>query len=369
VSVLPELGVISFARGIPSPDMFPLDELADCARAAIERDGRVALNYGPPAGYAPLREWIAAHHDVDPDQVLLTPGSLQGLHFVARSLVERGAPAVVEAPTYDRMLKVLAHAGAAVEAVPRTLGGLDLDRLHAVAASRPRLLYVLPTFHNPTGTTLTADEREALVDLAVEHRIPVFEDDPYALVRIDGRPQPTLFELLRRRGADELAVFSSSFSKTVAPGLRVGYLLLPSSLVAPVRAMATDTYVSPPILPQAQLHEFLRRGNLDAHLEHLRTFLRLRRDAMLDGLERGLPDAAWSRPEGGYFVWLELPGVPTEALLERARAEGVAYVPGSSFFAGPGGETAARLSFSFPTVEQVRDGTERLARVASAVVR
>ena len=365
MSVLPGTDVISFARGVPSPDMFPLEELAEFARRAIEQDGRVALNYGPPSGYAPLRDWIARGHDVGPERVLVTPGSLIGLNFVVRLLVANGDRALVEAPTYDRMLHVLGDRGADVVAVPRTDAGLDLDRLAALAGGRrrPRFLYVLPTFHNPTGRTLSRAAREELVELVVEHELLVFEDDPYGLVRIEGEPEPLLHELLRERGADELCVFASSFSKTVAPGLRVGYLVLPEELAGGVELLATRTYVSPPILPQAQLYAFLEAGRLTPHLAHLGSFLGERRNALLEVLEDRLAGlAAWTRPEGGYFLWLELPDPLDAVELEaRARGAGVAFVPGPAFFADGSGHGTARLSFSYPSPDEIRVGATRLA--------
>jgi DNA-binding transcriptional MocR family regulator len=365
VSVLPDVGVVSFARGVPSPDMFPVERLAECARAAVEKHGRVALNYGPPGGYAPLRAWLAARHGTTAAQVLVTPGSLIGLNFVTRALVGEGGTAVVEAPTYDRMLHSLRGLGAEILAVDRDDHGLDLEQLRAHANRGARLLYVLPTFHNPTGRTLGHGAREALVDLAIEHDLPIFEDDPYGLLRIEGEAQPYLHELLRERGRPDLAVFASSFSKSVAPGLRVGYLVLPEHLVAPVEALATGTYVSPPLLPQAQLLEFLDAGGLEPHLAYLASFLGARRDALLAAFDAGMPaGTSWTRPEGGYFLWLTLPEALDATEVEAtARDEGVTFVPGSGFFADGRGRSTARISFSFPSVDEVRDGATRLAAV------
>jgi 2-aminoadipate transaminase len=347
MSVVPDAGAISFARGIPSPDMFPAERLAEAGRRAIERHGRVALNYGPPAGFGPLREWIAERHGVAPGQVVVTPGSLIGLGFLVRHLLARPGRAVVEAPTYDRALHLLRGAGAEI-----------------VAEIGPaQLMYVMPTFHNPTGRTMPVAEREALADLAVRHELTVIEDDPYGLLRLDGRPPPSLHSLLLERGADELAVHMSSFSKSVAPGLRVGYLVLPPALVAPVEALATATYVSPPLLAQAQLYEFLAAGHLEPHLDEARAVLRPRRDALLEVLDAELDGhATWTRPDGGFFLWLELRHDTTE-LAARAQVAGVPVVPGRGFFAGAGGERCARLSFSYPSPDEIREGANRLARL------
>jgi 2-aminoadipate transaminase len=372
MSVLPDAAVVSLARGIPSPDMFPVHQLAESARRAVEEDGRVALNYGPPSGYGPLQEWLAARHGTTPERILVTPGSLIGLNLVVWHLFADGGRAVVEAPTYDRMLHSLGHLTNDVVAVARTGEGIDLDRLREICRGtpRPRFLYVLPTFHNPTGRTLTLAERQALVDVAIEHELLVFEDDPYGLLRVEGEPQPHLFELLRDRGGGELAVFASSFSKIVAPGLRVGYLVLPQSLVAPLQELAMRTYVSPPLLPQAQLLHFLRAGHLEPHLDFLRGFLRPRRDALLEVLEDGLAGrAAWTRPDGGYFLWLELPEpLDTEDLNARAREVGVTFVPGAGFFADGSGRGTARLSFSYPSVDEIREGATRLVAIVQSAL-
>ena len=366
MSVLPEPGTLSLARGIPAPEMLPVEALAECARRAVERHGRVALNYGDPAGFEPLREWIAARHDVDPRRLIVTPGSLVALNLVVGALLARGGRAIVEAPTYDRMLHLLRAAGAQVETVAH--GDVDAVATALASGPRPAFLYVLPTFHNPTGRTLPRPARERLADLAVEHELVVVEDDAYGLLRLDGEPEPALHALLAERGAGELAVHTSSFSKSVAPGLRVGYAVLPDGLTAAVSALAMALYVSPPLLAQAQLFEFLDAGLLDGHLETVRGLLRERRDALLDVLDSRLTGAArWTRPDGGYFLWLELPGrLDAAALAAGAADAGVAFVPGGGFFAGPGGQHAARLSFSHPSVPEIRTAAERLAALVTA---
>jgi 2-aminoadipate transaminase len=367
MSVLPEHGVISFARGVPAPEFLPVDELAECCERALSRHGRTALNYGPPGGFGPLREWIAERHGVTPERVLVTPGSLVAMNLLVRHLVRAERDVVVEAPTYDRMLQLLDAAGASVATVARTDGGLDLERLAALMSREPAFLYVLPTFHNPSGRTLDRPERERLADLALEHRLLVVEDDPYGLLRLDGEPQPSLHALLRERGGDELAVHMSSFSKSVAPGLRVGYAVLPARLVPALTALATSLYVSPPLLAQAQLFEFLDAGLLGPHLERVLALLRPRRDALLEVLgERLPPGARLTRPDGGYFAWLELPApLETRMLAERAPAARVSFVPGADFHprAGHAGARSARLSFSYPSPEEIRAGAERLAEL------
>jgi DNA-binding transcriptional MocR family regulator len=341
---------ISLARGVPAPECLPLAELADCARAAILSDGETVLSYGPGGGYPLLREWIAERHGVEPGQVILTNGSLQGFQFVAELLAPSG-PVLVEAPTYDRPLKILASLGAEVIPVP-------LDEEGTVGSGA--FLYTIPTFQNPTGRTLPLDRRKRLAKLANDGML-VFEDDPYGLVRFEGKALPTVFEL----AGGQNVVYSSSFSKTIAPGLRVGYLVLPEALATEVELAAASAYITPALLSQATVYAYLRRGKLGAGLERVCGLLRERRDAMLTALERHLPEAGWTVPEGGYFLWLELPGDVSTAELQP---EGVTFVPGSDFFAGLGGESSLRLAFSYETPAAIEEGVRRLASAVRAAM-
>ena len=359
---------ISLARGIPAPECIPVEELAECARDAILNDGSTALSYGPSGGYAPLRAWIAERHGVDPARVVVTNGSLQGFVFLAELLAREGARVLVEAPTYDRPLKILDSLGAEVVPLPQSDDGIDVDALAGALQSgeRPAFLYLIPTFQNPTGRTLPAEARRRVVDLAAEHDLLVLEDDPYGLVRFEGVAPPTLHEL----EGGERVVYSSSFSKIVAPGVRVGYLVLPEALAGRVEAVATSTYISPALLSQATVYEFLRRGSLDRNLGLVRSLLKARRDALLDALDEHLggTGARWNRPEGGYFLWLDLPeGVDSETLLANAERIGVTFVPGPDFFPrGGGGRSAARLAFSFASPAQLREAVARLAPLLSS---
>ena len=361
---------ISLARGIPAPECIPVEELADCARAAVVDDGATVLSYGSAGGYPPLREWIAARHGVEPGRVIVTNGSLQGFVFLSRLLAGCGERVLVEAPTYDRPLKILEELGAAVVAVPQTDEGIDVDALAAELerGPRPAFLYVIPTFQNPSGRTLGVDARRRLVELALEHDLLVLEDDPYGLVRFEGVAPPTLHEL---DGGDRV-IYSSSFSKTVAPGVRVGYLVVPEQLAGPLVDVATSTYITPALLSQATVREFVRRGVLERNLELVRSLLKARRDALLGALDDHLggTGATWSRPEGGYFLWLELPrGTDVRALQRAAEERGVTFVPGPDFFPqARGGASAARLAFSFATPPQLVAAVERLAPLCASAV-
>src|SRR5256714_13313463 len=348
------MDTISFARGVPAPECIPVDELADCAREAIERDGATVLSYGPVGGYQPLREWLAERHGVEPGRVLVANGSLQGSAFLADRFA--GARVLVESPTYDRPLKLLAARGVEVTPVVMDDEGLALDALAQALAGgpRPAFLYTIPTFQNPSGRTLSAERRHGLVELARQHDLLVLEDDPYGLVRFEGEAPPTLFEL----DGGERVVYSSSFSKTIAPGLRVGYFILPQALDSELEALAVSTYITPVLIGQATVFEFLRRGSFEPNLERVRGLLRARRDAMLEALERELPSATWSRPEGGYFIWLELPRDVVEV-------PGVSYVNGTDFGGAP---NTARLAFSYGSPGAIRTGVRRLAAIVDQPV-
>jgi len=360
--------MISLARGVPAPECIPVEELADCARAAILNDGAAALSYGPGGGYAPLRAWIAEQHSVDASRVVVTNGSLQGFVFLADLLAGKGSRVIVEAPTYDRPLAILDALGADIGAVPQTDDGIDIDRLAEELRRAPRaaFLYVIPTFQNPSGRTLAPEGRRRLVELAAEHDVLVLEDDPYGLVRFEGIAPPTLYEL--EGGAR--VIYSSSFSKTVAPGVRVGYLVLPEPLAGRVAAAAAATYITPSLLAQATVYEFLRRGALVRNLEIVGSLLKARRDALIAALEEHVAGtgASWSVPEGGYFLWLELPDeVDAAELLAAAERIGVTFVPGPSFFPrGGGGRSTARLAFSFASPSQLAVAGARLGSLLSA---
>jgi DNA-binding transcriptional MocR family regulator len=348
--------MISFARGVPAPECLAVDELADCARAALERDGRTILSYGPGGGYRPLREELATRYGVESGRILITGGSLQGFVFLAEQLVKPGTRVLVEAPTYDRPLKILARLGAEVVTVPVDDEGLVPDEL---PDGEFAFLYTIPTFQNPSGRTMSEARRRRLAELAAKRDLLVLEDDPYGLVRYEGDAMPSVFEL--SRGA---TAYCSSFSKTVAPGLRVGWFVLPAPLSADLEALATSTYISPPYLSQATVLEFITRGSFEPNLERVNGLLRERRDAMLAALEREMPtDATWTEPDGGYFVWLDLPsGPPAAELLAQAEAAGVSFVKGSDFYpGGHGGERSLRLAFSFVSPDEISDGVARLA--------
>src|SRR5262245_9559067 len=338
---------ISFARGAPSPACLDPELISDSARAVLERDGATILSYGAGGGYGPLRELLGERHGVDPARVFVTTGGLQGFVFYsAVQLARRPGRVLVEAPTYDRPLKLLRWQGAEVAALEMDEEGLEPDALEAELSRSGDIsfLYTIPTFQNPSGRTVSEERRRRIADLCREYDLDVLEDDPYGLVRYEGAAPPSLHSL----EGGERVTFTSSFSKTIAPGLRVGWFVVPDGLRAAYDDRAVSTYISPPLLPQAIVQEVHARGAFEPNLDRVRAILGAQRDTMLTALEAELDGrATWSHPEGGYFLWLDLDGVDTTELLARATEAGVTFVRGADFFPdGRGGATAARLAFS-----------------------
>jgi len=344
---------ISFARGAPAPELLPVEELADCADVVLARDGRTILSYGAGAGYTPLRELLAERHGVHPARVVVTNGGLHGLKLLADRLAP-GRKVMAEWPTYDRAYKVFLASRATMLAAVVDDDGVIPEQIEDAlrATGDVAFVYVIPTFQNPTGTTLALERRQRLVQYVLTRRVPLVEDDPYSLVRFDGEPLPSLFELSART-----TIYMSSFSKTISPGLRVAWMVLPEDLAGEIANAATDTYITPVLLGQAVAYEFISRGSFEPNLARVNEQLRLRRDAMLAALERHFSGATWTAPNGGFFVWLRLsPDVDVRRVLERA--EGVAAVPGSDFGAAA---NCVRLAYSFAAPDEMDEGVRRLA--------
>lgn len=350
---------ISFARGAPSLDIVDVDGLRECAAEAFTRDPAGTTGYGTSVGYPPLREWIAEQHGVDAQQVLVTNGSMQADAFLFDELVGAGDSVVVERPTYDRTLLSLRDRGTDLRPIGLEADGLDVEELRSALAQgmRPKLAHVIPTFQNPAGYTLARTKRDALLALAGEHGFTVFEDDPYVHLRFAGETLPTMLSLDK----DETVVYASSFSKTVCPGIRVGYLVGPAELIGRIAKRATNTYIAPNMVAQSIVFRFCESGRIRTSIETVRAALSERVDVLAAALERELPEARFSKPEGGYFMWLELPdGTDGDALFAAAAERGVAVVKGSDFLL-EGGRNALRLAFSGVTVDQIDEGVRRLA--------
>jgi 2-aminoadipate transaminase len=356
---VPELQNISLARGAPSLDIIAVDELRAAADRAFRRDPAGAFSYGTSAGYPRLIDWIATKHGLDPGQVVGTNGSMQADAFLFQRLVEPGDVVVVEAPTYDRTLLALRKLGAAILAIPLDPDGIDVEGLERALAggTRPKLAHIIPNFQNPAGCTLSLEKRRRLLELAERYDFVVFEDDPYVELRFEGHPHPTMLSL---DGARRV-VYASSFSKTVCPGIRVGYLAGPADLIADIRRLGTETYISPSMVSQAIVAEFSASGAIDRSIATVKAALRERRDATAAALERDIPDARFVPPEGGYFLWVDLPeGADVGALAELARRRGVVFVRGSDFLL-EGGESSLRIAYSGVTPELIDEAVARLA--------
>ena len=349
---------ISFARGAPSLDIVDVDGLREAAARAFENDPAGVTGYGTSIGYPPLRDWIAEHHQVDPKQVLVTNGSMQADAFLFEALVEPGDSVIVERPTYDRTLLSLRSRGADVRMVELEPDGIDVAAAERVliAGAKPKLAHIIPNFQNPAGYTLSAAKRERLLELARAYGFIVFEDDPYVALRFEGAPLATMLSM-----DGDTVVYASSFSKTVCPGIRVGYLIGPSELIARVSKIATQTYISPSMVAQAIVYEFCRSGALERSIETVKAALRERAQTLAEALRRDLPDARFIQPHGGYFMWVELPrGTDVGGLFTAAAERGVHFVKGSDFVLD-GADSCLRLAYSGVTPEEIEEGVSRLA--------
>lgn len=355
---------ISFARGAPCPEALSGDLIASCAREALAADAVRILSYGTGHGYPPLRELLAAEHGATPEQVLVTNGSLQGFVFLLETLLSPGDLVAVESPTYDRALLQLRLHDMEVLPVPVDDDGMVVDALaEACAAGRvPRLVYTIPNFQNPSGATLTAERRRALVDLCDRYDILILEDDPYGKLRFEGDPIAGIAEI-----ADPgRVIFTSSFSKTVAPGLRVGYLVSPPAIAGTLAAAASRTYISPALLSEAAVDRLIRGGHLEGNIAHVTALMRERRDAMMLGMRHMPAGTRCVPPLGGFFCWLTLPeGLSADALFDDAAEAGIAYVKGSDCVL-EGGEQTLRLAYSGVSPTEIEEGMERLGAVFRA---
>ena len=358
---------INFTRGVPADEAFPAPELAECVAAVLRERKVQVLQYGPSAGFLPLREWLAARHGVAVEQVLLGNGSLPFIDLLGWTLLERGDTVLVESPTYDRTLTLLRRHGARIAGVPITAEGLDLEALEtAVRRARPRLLYTIPDFQNPSGATATLATRRRVAELAAEHGFWILEDAPYRPLRYRGAEVVSLHELIPAR-----TLHMSSFTKQISPGVRVGYLIGDARLVARLAKAAEDTYITPNLFGEATVYEFCRRGRLEPQVERLRALYRPRLEAACAAMRRELPGAAWFEPDGGFFLSLTLaPGVRSEAVRARAAERKLALSDGRGFFPEPtDGERFVRLPFCALTPAEIDEGIRRLAQAVAAATK
>jgi 2-aminoadipate transaminase len=356
---------ISFARGAPSLDIIDVDGLSAAATRAFAEDPAGATAYGTSIGYVPLRRWIAERHGVEENQVLVTNGSMQADAFLFDELVGPGKEVVVERPTYDRTLLGLGLRGATIHAVELEADGIDTKALAALIAggARPSLAHIIPTFQNPAGYTLSLAKRHELLGLAAEHGFTIFEDDPYIALRFTGESVPSMLSL----DDGGHVIYASSFSKTVCPGIRVGYLVGEAGMIAKIAKRATSTYISPNMVAQAIVHQFCLSGALERSIETVKAALSQRAEALAHALGRELPGASFVKPEGGYFMWVTLPpGIDAGALVAACAERGVIVLPGTDFMLD-GGSDALRLAYSGVTPAQIEDGVVLIGEAARAV--
>jgi 2-aminoadipate transaminase len=356
---------ISFARGAPSLDIVDVDGLRDAAVRAFTNDPGGATAYGTSIGYVPLRRWIAEQHGVDEANVLVTNGSMQADAFLFATAVQPGDRVIVEKPTYDRTLLNLRGIGADVRAVSLQADGIDTQELGELldAGVAPKLAHIIPNFQNPAGYTLSQAKREHLLQLAAEHGFLIFEDDPYRHIRFSGDELPTMLE----QDENESVVYASSFTKTVCPGVRVGYLVGPTPVIADIQQRATNTYISPNMVAQAIVYEFCISGALERSIATVKGALAERVATLDQALQTYLPEARYTPPQGGYFLWIELPDdTDVSALFDAAGERGVQFVKGTDFML-EGGSNTLRLAYSGVTNDKIEAGVQRLAEAYRAV--
>jgi 2-aminoadipate transaminase len=371
--------VISFAGGLPAPEVFPFAEIELAAATVLREAGKMALQYSPTEGYLPLRELLVRHMarygiKVKPANVLVTSGSQQGLDLIGKLFVNPGDRILTESPTYLGALQAWAAYQAEYLTVPIDDDGLDVDQLEAQLRGGPKFLYILPNFQNPAGVTLSLERRRRLVELANHYGAPIVEDDPYGQLRYEGEHLPPLVQLDAEmhdcaKGDCEFTgdvLYLSTLSKTLAPGLRIAWVVAPESVIARLVQMKQGADLHTSTFGQMVAYEVAKDGFLDRHVKRIREVYGERRNAMLAALERHFPqEVRWTRPAGGLFLWATLPeGFDSTDLLKEALGqERVAFVPGASFFPRGGGERTCRLNFSYCGPDTIDEGIRRLGGV------
>lgn len=370
LSVTSRTDIISLAGGLPYTHDFRMEKMVSATTSCMLNQGNEALQYGPSEGHVGLKKQIAAMMaedgiNVDEDDFIITDGSQQALDLLAKVFVDPGDVIMVEAPSYVGALNAFAGYEPKVVGVPLDDDGLRVDevevRLKALAAEgiKPKFLYTIPNFHNPAGVTLSLERRRRLIELAKEYELLVVEDNPYGRLRFEGDDLPSL------RAIEENVIYVSTFSKLISPGLRLGWIVAPHPILEKVIFAKQSADLCSSSFTQRVVEEFLAANDIDEYVSSLKKTYRSRRDAMLTALTEFFPpEATWTSPQGGFFVWAKLPDfIDTTEMLADAINQKVAYVPGRAFFADGTGSDFMRLSFCYPTEEDIREGIKRLARV------
>ena len=366
--------VISFAGGLPAPEVFPVARFEEACHRVLATQATTALQYGPTEGYRPLRELIVAQMArygilATVDNVLITSGSQQALDLIAKLLINRGDRILVESPTYLGALQAFDLMGAEYVTVPVDDEGLQTCNMEQALRSGPKFMYILPNFQNPGGVTLSRERRDELVSLSDKYGIPIIEDDPYGQLRYEGEHITPLVVLdrtnLLRDSGYKLGnvIYLSTFSKVLAPGLRLGWIVAPPDVISRLVQLKQSSDLHTSMFGQMIAYEVARDGFIDEHVKLIRSVYKERRDAMLSALDDFFPpEVSWTHPHGGLFLWVTMPpGVDSSRLLESALRQDVAFVPGSPFF--PGGDSGShmRLNFSNAKPEQIKEGIRRLS--------
>ena len=361
-------GLISFAGGLPAPELFPKAEAAEKAAEILKEKGEVALQYGPTEGYLPLRAFVAEWLGVEVEEVLITTGSQQALDLLGKVFLDEGAPVLLEAPSYLGAIQAFRAYGPRFLTVPTGEEGPDLEALAEVLKEGPRFLYLIPSFQNPSGGLMPLGARERLLEMVMEKGLLVVEDDAYRELYFGESRVKSLFELAREAGYPGV-IYLSSFSKILAPGLRVAFAVAHPEALLKLTQAKQGVDLHTPVLNQILVLELLKEGFRE-RLERVRRVYRDKAQAMLEALEKEMPkEVAFTRPKGGMFVWMELPqGLSAEALLHKALEEKVAFVPGGPFFALGGGENTLRLSYATMDQAAIAEGVRRLGRALRALL-
>jgi 2-aminoadipate transaminase len=369
-------GLISFAGGLPAPEVFPVEEFKEACDIVLSEVGAQALQYSTTEGYYPLRELIAKNScrygiNVDPDNIQITSGSQQALDLLGKLFINSGDRILVEAPTYLGALQAWNAYSPEYVTVPADEFGMQTDALEGALRTGPKFIYVLPNFQNPTGVTLPLERRIKLIEMADHYGVPIIEDDPYGQLRYEGEHLPPVVVLddqFQNNGASTYrgnVIYLSTFSKTLAPGIRLAWIVAPKEIIAKVVQGKQGADLHTSTFNQMIAYEVAKDGFLDEHVRKIRDLYGKRRDVMLKAMKEHFPDGVdWTRPEGGMFLWVIMPEkLNAQELLKKAIELKVAYVPGSAFFPSGGGENTMRLNFSNATSEMIQEGIARLGRV------
>lgn len=362
--------IISFAGGLPAPDTFPVAELQDICSQVLREKGAMALQYGTTEGEAPLREAIAQWMNrekaaIKPDNILVTAGSQQGLDMVAKVFIDPGDIIIVELPSYIGGLQAFTAYRAKMIGVPQDNDGMRMDKLEKVLEKlarkkkKPKFIYVVPDFQNPSGVTMSLERRKRLLELAYKYEVPIVEDSPYRDLRFAGEPVPAIYAL----DTQEQVIALGTFSKIFCPGLRLAWIMAPAQWLDKMIIAKQGMDLCCPTFNQLVAAEYIGRGFLPKQIEQIRELYGRKREAMLKALKKHMPKGVkWTKPEGGLFLWVRLPkNLSANELFPKAVEEKVAYVIGSAFHCDGKGQNSMRLNFSYPSEEQIEEGVKRLA--------